>query len=289
MHTGVKGVVSSVFLLSLLLGCSPSNETADDPAFSAANGIKGGIMYDEFWAEEIGFHQANTAHFDQYPDFFRCVQCHGWDLLGRAGGFASFNNAFDQLSSSRPNAANFNLYETAKVSGSSDLFNAIKNGNNPAIRRGLSADLSTYDPDANSVVGDQMPNYAEILSDEQVWDLVKFLKTEAVDVKQLYDFTVSGAYPTATVTYSNIGKDGNVAQGDSIYSTYCSSTNCHGFDGTENVGLLSVGGYIRYLSHRQAHMIKFGVLGTGMAEMEFITLQQLKSLFKALADDVKYP
>ena len=115
MHTRLIGVVSSVFLSFLIMsGCSPSNETADDPAFSAANGIKGGIMYDEFWAEEIGFNQANTAHFDQYPNFFRCVQCHGWDLLGRAGGFALYSP-----STSAPNIANLDLYEAAKVDGAS--------------------------------------------------------------------------------------------------------------------------------------------------------------------------
>ncbi|MBN1307805.1 MAG: cytochrome c [Chitinispirillaceae bacterium] len=283
MHIGVKGGGGIVLFLSLIIGCSPTKETGDDPAFSAADGYMGGMLYTKFWAAETGFNQDNTAYFDQYPNFFRCAMCHGWDLLGRAGGYALYSPSV-----STPNIANLNLYESAKASGSSALFNAVKNGDNPAIRRGLSTDLSTYDPETNSIIGDRMPNYAEILSDAQIWDLAKFLKTEAVDVKQLYDFTVSGAYPNATVTYSNIGKNGNAAEGDSIYLSECSSVTCHGIDGTENAGFLSVGNFLRYLPYRQAHSIKFGVTDTDMG-VEELTLQQLKSLFKALADSVKYP
>ncbi|MBN1577777.1 MAG: cytochrome c [Chitinispirillaceae bacterium] len=283
MRTGVKGVITILFFLSLIIGCSPTDDIADDPAFVAADGYNGGKLYDQFWAKETGFDQASTAYFDQFPDFFRCVQCHGWDLLGRAGGFAAYNAP----SPSRPHVANLNLFEAAKASGSSDLFKSIKTGDNSPIRRSLSANLSVYDPDTNSTVGDQMPNYVEILTDAQIWDIVKFLKTEAVDVKQLYDFTVSGAYPDATVTFSNIGKNGNATQGDLIYSAECSSVDCHGVDGT-NGGFLTVGNFFRSMPYREAHLTKFGVLGTDMAE-EKLTIQQLQSLFKALADSVKYP
>lgn len=283
MRSIVKCLPGIVFLVSLLIGCSsPTEETADDPNFNAADGYMGGKLYDEFWHEETGFNQndPNTALYDQYSDFFRCIQCHGWDLLGREGGFAADNAP----SNSRPHVADRNLFEKAKTSGITDLFNAIKTGKDPAVRRSVSAELSSYNPETNSVVGDRMPNYGAILSDAQIWNLVKFLKAEAVDVKQLYDFTVSGTYPDATVTFSNIGKDGNAAQGDAIYAEACGI--CHGNNGMESI-MGSVGMHLRTLPHMDAFIYKFGILE--MMDQTVLTTQQMKDLFKALSDEGKYP
>lgn len=66
-----------------------------------------------------------------------------------------------------------------------------------------------------------MPNYSQVLTDTQIWDLVKFLKEGAIDVTQLYDYTTSGSYPTGTITYSNIGKDGNATNGKTFFATEC--------------------------------------------------------------------
>ena len=54
-----------------------------------------------------------------------------------------------------------------------ELFDAMKRS---ADRRTLDADLASYDPATNSTVGDQMPDYCEFMSDDRIWEIVKFLK-----------------------------------------------------------------------------------------------------------------
>ncbi len=283
MRTEVKSVLGIVVVVSLLLVCSTHEENPDDISFANADGYNGGQLYDEFYAEGTGFDQTVALRYEQNGDFFRCVMCHGWDLLGQQGGFAQYYR-----SNSTPNVVNINLYETVKTSSGSDVFNAIKTGADPAKRRDANEDLLTYDTLLNNAIGDRMPDYSQILTDAQIWDLVKFLKTESIDVRLLYDYLREGSYPNATVTYSSIGKDGNAVQGDSIYSRQCSSSSCHGADGTENAGMFTVGKYLRSMPYREAYLIKFGVLGTGMGK-EVLTAQQQKNLFKALADTLKYP
>jgi mono/diheme cytochrome c family protein len=249
-----------------------------ETGFLNASGINGGRLYSQFWAQETGYNKDDTTRYIQNPEFFRCSHCHAPDLLGRAGGYAS-----NGPSSSSPNIANMNLWATAGEP-QSDIFNDIKNGDNPAMRRSPTADLSTYNPATNSAMGDKMPNYAEILSDAQIWDLVKFLKNEAVDVNLLCDHSITGVYPTATVTYSNIGKGGNAVNGKDVYAEKCN--DCHGRTG-EDMGS-PVGNFLRLFPFEAAQLIKFGDLGTNMTA-DSLSIQQLKDLYKALADSTKYP
>jgi mono/diheme cytochrome c family protein len=246
-------------------------------------------MYDKFWLADTTFSQADTAKYNKSSDFFRCKQCHGWDLLGRAGGYA--NRA---PSATRPNVANVDLFKTS-LESTTEIFHLIKTGDDSTKRRAVAADLTTYDPASSSTIGDQMPNYGAIFSDKQIWDYVKFLKNECFDVKQLYDFTITGAYPTATVTYSNIGKDGNANTGNTFYTTSCKP--CHGADGKSKSdgsaflvdgGAYSVGSHVRAKPYEGAHIIKYGVLGLTMKNRT-VSLQQVKDLFKALSDTTKYP
>jgi mono/diheme cytochrome c family protein len=97
----------------------------------------------------------------------------------------------------------------------------------------------------NSTVGDQMPDLSEIMTEEQVWDLVKFLKEEAIDTDLIYSYTTTGIYPTGSITYSDIGAGGNAANGDAVYAASCAI--CHGADGTGIVvdGSYSVGSFLR--------------------------------------------
>lgn len=279
MLLGIIGVVA------VFMGCTEEPVEVSVPeAFTLADGYNGGKLYDKFWAKETGFSHPDTAVFKRYHAFFRCSQCHGWDLLGRNGAFANYYQ-----SKYVPNVANLNLSATVEALSATELFTAIKTGSNSALRRGTGEDLSTYDPTANSTVGDRMPDYSTILTDEYLWDLVKFLKTEAVDVSLLYDLTVEGLYPSGTVSYSNIGKDGNAAQGKVIFDNECSSASCHGTDGSQRAGMAgTIGKHLRAIPYQDGHLIKFGVLGTEMGE-EILTNQQLKDLFKALADSTIYP
>lgn len=262
-------------------------EPQEDINFTNADGINGGQLYDKFWSAETGFNQAdaNLATFKSKSDFFRCKQCHGWDLLGTQGAY--INRA---PKTSRPNVSSVNLLQVSATKTTSELFSLIKNGVNPAIRRLPTADLSTYDPGTNNVVGDEMPNYGKILTDAQIWDIVKFLKTEAIDVKSLYDFTLTGVYPTGSIAYSNIGKDGNAAAGDAVYTNKCAS--CHGTDGkqipVDGSTDLFVGKFMRTKPNESQHKLKFGQLGTAMVDIN-LTNTDIKNLYKALTNTSKYP
>lgn len=133
-----------------------------------------------------------------------------------------------------------------------------------------------------------MPNYSQLLTDAQIWNIVKYLKTEALDVSQLYDATYSETYPTGSATYTNVGKDGIAANGATYYAQKCAS--CHGVNGTailmEN---MTVGKFTRKKPNEVQHKVKFGQLGSSMTATTGITLQNLKDTYKALADTVAFP
>jgi thiosulfate dehydrogenase len=279
--------------LKLLLGmfifaitftnCTFDDETTDPSveAYNIADQANGGIMYDKFWAAESSFDQsdANLATIDDNSNFFRCKQCHGWDGLGNKGAY--INRA---PKTSRPNVTGFNLYELGQTETAQQIFDDL---NKTEGRRNITTDLSTYDPATNYTEGDKMPNLTQVLTEAQMWDLVKFIKEGMFDVTELYDFTTTGTYPTGTWTPSNVGTDGNAANGNAYYTANCVS--CHGADGTTIVVEKgTVGNFVRLKGNEAQHKIHYGQLGTGMAYRN-ITLSEMKDLYKALADETAYP
>jgi mono/diheme cytochrome c family protein len=148
--------------------------------------------------------------------------------------------------------------------------------------------LSTYDPNTNFVVGDQMPDVGSIFTDAQIWNLVKFLKAEAIDVNQLYNFVVTGTYPTGSIVYSDIGLNGDAASGATTYAAKCAG--CHGANGTAIIvdGSYHVGSFIRAKPNEAQHKIKFGQLGSMMGA-QGTTLTQMRNLYRALSDPANFP
>ncbi len=142
-----------------------------------------------------------------------------------------------------------------------------------------------------------MPDFGEILTDEQIWHIVKFLKEDAVDTSAIYTLTLgSGSYPNRTASFSNLGADGNATNGDAIYSSTCAS--CHGADGTlimVDGGAYTVGGHVRSKPYEDQHKVKFGHLGSMMVPSQSqpllseSPLSDIKDLLKALANTTKYP
>lgn len=269
----------------LMLSCSDNttNTPSDPTEYTNADGIKGGILFDKFWSTEAGYDQNSVylTKFNASSDFFRCKQCHAWDLLGNSG---SYNSRGPKTT--RPNVASRDLRTTAKNLSAQALFDAIKNGIS-STRRDISADLSTYDPATNPTVGDQMPKMSQLLTDTQIWNIVKFLKVEALDITKLYDATYTGSYPTGKATYTNIGKDGDATKGNAFYAANCAS--CHGADGkTFLMEGMTVGKFTRSKPNEVQHKIKFGQLGSSMKPTT-VTLDDMKNLYKALSDDTKFP
>jgi len=275
-----------VFVALALVGCSkddtPVTPDPADVAYTNASSTKGGIMYDNFWATESGFNQAdpNLSKFSAYSDFFRCKQCHGWDLLGTTG---SYNNRGPKTN--RPNVSTLDLYQIAHSKSAKELFDAMKKSTG---RRDISFDLATYDPASNATEGDKMPNYAQILTDAQMWDIVKFMREGAFDVKQLYDATYTGTYPTGKATFANLGRDGNAANGKQFFTSKC--VTCHGADGkTFQLENMSLGKFARSKPNEVQHKVMYGQLGSIMIGQMTMSLAQMKDLYKALADTTAFP
>ena len=273
-------------LQDLFAALADETDYPDDPPPPAdyvnADGANGGRIYDKFWAVETGFDQGDPdlATYSSHSDFFRCKQCHGWDRLGNQGAY--INRA---PRTTRPRVDDLDLIALSGTYGPQEMFDAIKSS---AGRRSPTADLSTYDPETNPAVGEQMPDYSQILTDGQIWDLVKFLLEDAIDVNDLYGFTLDGGYPDGTITFSDIGRDGNAANGDAIFAARCSV--CHGADGTA-IGVdggYSVGSHLRGKPNEDQHKFKFGQLGTGMTGL-VTDLDDMKDLYKALTNATTYP
>jgi len=279
--------ILTVVLLGVAVFTSCKKDETPDPdpdqvAYDNADPSKGGIMYDKFWSTEAGFDQSNSnlATLNAKADFFRCKQCHAWDGLGNAGSYINRGPK-----TSRPNVSSVNLYELAQTKTSKELFDAMKKTTG---RRDISYDLSTYDPAANNTEGDKMPNYNQLLTDAQIWDIVKFMKEGMFDVSNLYDATYTGTYPTGSAAYANIGLDGNEANGNAYYTANCAA--CHGADGkTIALETLSLGKFVRSKPYEVQHKIKYGQLGSSMVGEFDITLNQVKDLYKAINNTTNFP
>ncbi len=261
-------------------------DTTDPVEFTNADGIKGGALYDKFYdTPDFDKNTDDAAQIMAFGDFFRCKQCHAWDHLGN---MASYIDRAPKTT--RPNVTAINLAEHAMDESAQELFDAIKTGNGG--RRSVSADLSTYDPadPTTTAVGDQMPNFGEILTDAQIWDLVKYLKEDFLDTTQLYDIDITGTYPDGTRTFSNIGKDGDPVNGDALYAAKCAG--CHGADGLlilfDN-GELSIGSFARTKPYELSHKSKFGQPGSAMGPQGINTIEDMKDLFAALVDSTNFP
>lgn len=273
----------------VLFFCSCKKEATED-AFANADGVNGGMLYNTFWDPATGFTQADAAKIKKltmFSDFFRCKQCHGWDQEGTQASYIGRAPSKTRPRVATPIRAQMTSYTPEQ------LFNAIKTGSTPSARRPFSADLSTYDPASNSAVGDQMPNYGELLTDAQIWNVVKFLKTEAIDVKLLYDHSTTGSYPTGKITYTNIGKDGDAAKGKALFiSQGCAVSSCHGANGTAVLvdnATYTVGGFVRAKPNEAQHKIKFGQMENSGMLARNVSVQDLKDLYKALIDTVAFP
>ncbi|HWA05239.1 MAG TPA: c-type cytochrome [Ignavibacteria bacterium] len=281
----LKANASIILLLVIMLtmGCGEDSVTVVTiPPYDTASSSRGGILFDKFWSLEAGFNQndTNMALYNSRPDFFRCSHCHGWDNLGRFGSYIGRGPNND-----RPNVAGMNLYSIVQNKTPQELFNTL---NSSVSRRDITFEFGAYVPGDPNDSAHKMPNYGQILTYEQMWDLVKFLKEGALDVTQIYDASYSGTYPNGSAVFYNIGRDGNSLEGSLYYSANCSS--CHGVNGTSIlIGNMSAGQFTRSYPFEVQHKVKYGQLGTSMTGKFEISLLQLKNLFKALSDTSAFP
>jgi mono/diheme cytochrome c family protein len=279
--------IALLICTTIIVGCKDDEEdppivdtSAED--YAKADGSIGGIMYDKFWSTESGFDQnsSNLATLKAAGDFFRCKQCHGWDGLGTKGAYINRG-----AKTTRPHVSPLGLYEIAQTKTSKELFDAMKATEH---RRNISTDLSTYDPVSNATEGDKMPNYNELLTDAQIWGLVKFMKEGMFDVSKIYDATYTGTYPTGSFEFSNWGKDGNGATGNTLVTGKCAA--CHGLDGKKiDLGGKTLGKFVRAKSYEVQHKVMYGQLGSVMTGEFDLTLTDMKNMYKAFSDTTDFP
>ncbi|MEA1786550.1 c-type cytochrome [Arenibacter sp. GZD96] len=255
-------------------------ENENQIAYDAADVIVGSMLYNDFTLTP-GFDGPNDpsvdiANITGFKDFYRCKQCHAWDQKAK---FASYINRAPRVN--RPDVSGAQL-TNLKFADISILFDKIKNTGGGAVDPARTADGTNP-----ALGGNDHPDYGTILTDAQIWDLVKFLREGALDTDELYAITTVGSYPTGSRTYSDLGRNGNAAAGDVFYTSKCAS--CHGADGSNiPLGGNTLGKFTRDNPHEVQHKIVSGQLGSSMGPTP-ATLEDMKNFYKAINDTIKYP
>lgn len=233
--------------------------------------------------------------------FYSCSGCHAYDGLGRDGGYITKlpGNAAPEIAQ--------NHLRDCRSWDMTTLFNAIKNVGGRQIDPTKTVNgLTTTDGNAH-------PDYSKILTDDKIWDLVKWIKEGAIYNESsvanpdgdLYTMTTTGTYkstPTPTVTYSNWGgTDGDALAGNAFYVAKCMVCHGNGGRGTSlasgpagftvnNTSKVQIGNFIRTRTPEGILKIISGQFGSSpwMCNTP-ITPQEMKNLLKALGDNVKFP
>lgn len=250
--------------------------------YTTADGLAGGAAYSQWWVSDgAGTGTAPTTVAG--ADFYRCKACHGWDGLGDAGSYAD-RTGQSTLRASRPDVSPVNLRSAIASSTYKELYDLVAHSG----ARGIDAFDNTH------------PDFTKVLTSGQMWNIVKFMREEWVAPSELYDMQVkgpkmyvdySGATPKVvapTITYTNIGKDGDAAAGGAQHRGRCSG--CHGTDGKAiTLEGMSLGQFVRNKPHEAWFKVKFGQPGSGMIPGLITELKTLKDLYKAYASEADFP
>lgn len=248
---------------------------ADQAAYDAASVNNGGLYYNKFWLNPTdGTTLTGTdANITSNADFFRCKSCHGWDLLGSNGYYISRGPT-----GTRPNVAPNNLNVYASTRNIKEVFDAVKHaGGRLKVLSGKS-------------LNSNMPDYSLLMTDTQIWDIVKFLKEGRIKSDNFYDLKTTGTYPTGTYVLNNMGKNGNATTGAAYFSTNCAG--CHGPSGLLMTPGASIGNTARNKAGEMNHLIKYGLPGQSMFSGSFVhTISEIEmlDLNKALSDTTSFP
>ncbi len=212
-HLSIKflSVIFCGIMISTLISCDKDeNSDEDQAAYDAADGVNGGRMYDKFWANETDFvsptdQNISLSTIKDYGDFYRCKGCHGWGQLENSASYIDRGPK-----TTRPSVASNNIHQFVATNDIRTIFDAIKHVGERAVDASATAD-------GTDGSGDGHPDFSKILTDGQIWDLVKFLNERAFDVTELYDIQTNGTYPDGDRSFANVGEGGDAAAGVTFY------------------------------------------------------------------------
>ena len=261
---------------------------------------------------DIASPPTSTIPGQKNRSFYTCSGCHAYDGLGREGGYItktlySVNSTTGVVTATAgtPTVAASKLKE-CRSWDAKDIFNAIKNVGGRAIDPTLTVN------GVSTPAGNAHPDFSKILTDDKIWDLVKWIKEGAIynENNDLYTMTTTGTYnttltpasPVATVVYSNLGgTDGDAVAGDAFYVAKCMVCHGNGGRGTSvasgpsgwtanNTNKVQIGDFVRTRTPEAIHKIISGQFGSipWMAATP-ITKVEMKNLLKALSNTTKYP
>ncbi len=270
----------------------------------------------------IGTYTAQTGVTTPSPapqanrNYYSCTGCHAVDGMGRDASGITKKTAANQ-----PQMATNHLLDV-KGWDPKALFDVIKSA---GTGRPIDATKTVNGLDL-TLGGQNHPDYSRILTDDKIWDLVKWLKegmfNEADDMYTLT--THNGPYqtvqavPAPYVTYTNLGgADAVAGAGVAFYAQKCAY--CHGVDGggttdaqgpvmplgvknqTNGAGAnlpgvvpstrrYGLGPYFRYNAASGVFTIITGKFGNvpWMAHTE-ITKAEMKNLLAAFSDTNRFP
>lgn len=223
-----------LFAAVLGAGCADGGDVP--PGYAAASAVRGGLLYDKWWA--VPGSRTSTEPVADNPGYtrtegtqtgsvtWRCKECHGWDYKGAGGAYAS---------GSHRTGVKGLLDESGE--DPFELFDAIHGGRQ----------------------GTAMTAMGEFLSEQDLWDLVKFIREGTVDL----DTVIDRSTKQALVADPHAGR--------ARYDNTCAA--CHGADGkTLNFGSIEEPEYVQHIAQDNPwefqHKVRFGQPGEEMPSAE---------------------
>ncbi len=220
-------------LLLILFGSLTAVLTLNQNTFAEGSGYKkadlknGAQLYDN-WIK-----MKKTDIKDTHPLYpvkskksgkstWRCKECHGWDYIGKDGRYKKGSH----------------------FTGIVGVYH-MRNVNPEGLYVSLKDKMKNHD-------------FSHFLNDNDIWDLVKFMREGQEDIKMVLD-------------EQGLAK-GDATRGKVLYNTNCES--CHGIDGTEldfkgkKDGIQAVGWLTNDNPQESIHKIRWGHPGSDMPSMK---------------------